>query len=508
MQTLLNAAVVRTLDEIRIFYSWQSDRSDDVCRRFARIALEDAIAAIQPTIPAAIVLDSDTAGIAGTPPVSKTILRKIRNCDVFVGDVSFVATTAGGKSVPNPNVLTEYGYARALLDDERVVLVMNEAFGPPTALPFDLAHLRHPAGWNLPEAASAADRRRLRAAFGKRMQLVLAASIAHVLATRKSGSLDADAVAGAAARIADLRMRTGRGDAPALVTGPRLSVVMAPAGCPPYVDPARVKATRRDFVPDGYERAEGGSGPGQWASHDPPVRRGDAPNPEARWFTRLLASGVIETVIAIGVLEHEDADLALFELMATDPEFFVSILKDVYVEDGADPGEQETTEDERLRGNASHRILIAFERMPGAAAGAVDDAALTAWVDGMIEEGRKARRSTVVPMYVGRVIAHAPEEDGGWPPDPVARMIERLASDDVERSIMIERFNMRGVSIKAMFDGGNDERDLAALNRRWAKARVAFPRTKAMLNCIAGRWEEDAKRADDEAERDRLRFEG
>lgn len=208
------------------------------------------------------------------------------------------------------------------------------------------------------------------------------------------------------------------------------------------------------------------------------------------------------------VIEHEDADLALFDLMATDPKFFVSILKDVYVEDGTDPGEHETTEEERLRGNASHRILIAFERMPGATEGVVDDAALTAWVDGMIEEGVRAKRSAVVPMYVGRVMAHAPEDGGVWPPDPVAQTIERLASDDVERSIMIERFNMRGVYTKAMFDGGKDERGLAALNRGWASARTAFPRTKAMLNAIADRWDEDAKRADEEAERDKLRFDG
>lgn len=207
------------------------------------------------------------------------------------------------------------------------------------------------------------------------------------------------------------------------------------------------------------------------------------------------------------VLQYEDSDLTLFELMATDPEFFVSILKDVYVEDGTDPGEQRTTEEERLRGNASHRILIAFERMPGVVAGAVDEAALTAWIDGMIEEGRKAKRSNVVPMYVGRVIAHAPEEEGVWPPDAVARTIERIASDDVERSMMIERTNMRGVYTKAMFDGGTQERDLAAQNREWASRRADFPRTKAMLNTIARRWDEDARRADEEAERDRLRFE-
>ena len=71
---------------------------------------------------------------------------------------------------------------------------------------------------------------------------------------------------------------------------------------------------------------------------------------------------------------------------------------------------------------------------------------------------------------------------------------------------MIERFNMRGVYTKAMFEGGVQERALADQNRAWAKAHGASPRTRAMLAAIASRWDEDARRADTEAEQDRLRF--
>jgi hypothetical protein len=206
-------------------------------------------------------------------------------------------------------------------------------------------------------------------------------------------------------------------------------------------------------------------------------------------------------------LEHKGSDLVLFDLMASDPEFFVSILKDVYVEDGTDPGAQETTEAERVRGNASHRILIAFDRVPGESDGIINEAAMTAWVDGMIYEGKKERRSSVVPSYIGRVLAHAPAEDGIWPPIAVAKTIERLKSEHLEQGMMIERFNMRGVYTKAIFEGGHQERDLAREARDWAKARSAFARTKAMLNAIAERWDGDAKRADEHAQRDRLRFE-
>jgi hypothetical protein len=43
--------------------------------------------------------------VPGTPPITDTILKKIQNCDIFVPDVTFVASTAGGKLVPNPNVM-------------------------------------------------------------------------------------------------------------------------------------------------------------------------------------------------------------------------------------------------------------------------------------------------------------------------------------------------------------------------------------------------------------------
>src|SRR5205823_3575063 len=55
--------------------------------------------------------------------------------------------------MPNSNVLVELGYALARLGNERIVCVMNEAFGKPTDLPFDLAHRRHPMVFNLTDAS-------------------------------------------------------------------------------------------------------------------------------------------------------------------------------------------------------------------------------------------------------------------------------------------------------------------------------------------------------------------
>lgn len=206
------------------------------------------------------------------------------------------------------------------------------------------------------------------------------------------------------------------------------------------------------------------------------------------------------------VLEYQEEDLALYERMASDPEFFVSIMMDVFVADDVDPGERETTPEQRNRASISYHILTHNKRVPGQKKGKINQAELDAWINGMKEEAIKQKRTKIVPSYIGRTLAHASEADGVWPPPEVASAIERLRSDDVEQSIMIERLNMRGVYKKSLFEGGNQERDLADQYRRWSVAHGQFPRTKALLAAIAEQWDRDAKHADEAAERDKVRF--
>ena len=76
--------------------------------------------------------------MSGAPEISTTILRKIEDCSIFVADVTPVGSLIDGRATPNPNVLFELGYAWHRLGESRVILVLNEAFGSPMDLPFDL----------------------------------------------------------------------------------------------------------------------------------------------------------------------------------------------------------------------------------------------------------------------------------------------------------------------------------------------------------------------------------
>jgi alpha/beta superfamily hydrolase len=82
----------------------------------------------------------------------------------------------------------------------------------------------------------------------------------------------------------------------------------------------------------------------------------------------------------------------------------------------------------------------------------------------------------------------------------VREVIEEVASDELDRGIQIERFNMRGVYSKDPYDGGGAERALAEQARQWADVVTAWPRTSEMLSRVAKHWEHHAQREDIEAQ--------
>jgi hypothetical protein len=143
--------------EYLIFYSWQSDLPRRLTRDLIRGAAGSALTRIAQDVGLedSTRLDSDTENVSGTPDIANTIYEKIASADVFVADMSIVGRTEPtdpnkkAKSLPNPNVLTELGYAAAKLGWERLVLVMNTAYGAPEELPFDLKNRRFPITYKL-----------------------------------------------------------------------------------------------------------------------------------------------------------------------------------------------------------------------------------------------------------------------------------------------------------------------------------------------------------------------
>jgi hypothetical protein len=146
-----------------VFYSWQNDLPRDIARDFIHDAAEIAVSkvACDVRLEDSPRLDHDTEGVSGVPAIGDTILAKIDQCGAFLADVSIVAESnipgRDKKYCPNPNVLLELGYAAARVGWERVILVMNRAFGNPRKLPFDLRYRRFPFTFRLKSGVDSAD---------------------------------------------------------------------------------------------------------------------------------------------------------------------------------------------------------------------------------------------------------------------------------------------------------------------------------------------------------------
>lgn len=196
------------------------------------------------------------------------------------------------------------------------------------------------------------------------------------------------------------------------------------------------------------------------------------------------------------VAGREKKPLVLFRLMAEDPTLFVSLLTAVF---SPATGERpKPTDVQRKQAQAAFEALEAFRTVPGLDGGSSNAPALHAWVKEALLLAAEADRVEVGAQYVGKVLAHAPPDpdDGAWPVAAVREVIEEAASIELERGILIERFNMRGPQWKDPYGGGSAERKLAAESREWAAACAAWPRTAAMLAAIAEDWERHARHED------------
>lgn len=294
---------------VTLFYSWQMDRPTHVCRDFIRKALDEAVAILDAGGEIALTIDSDTQGEPGTPPISDTILKKIRACDIFLADMTFVAQ-AGEKLIPNPNVMGEYGYALHAKGTRRILLAMNEAYGPPDELPFDLHHLRHPEGYSVAEDVKDEPRRDARKALGRKLadyiRLIakeVAAEAAQVEADRKKAVTDTWWNAVQQRQI---------NDRPALVSPPSVLVHVVPAASLTAgdLDPRAVKPFRSLLIDDDVESTTGADGHHWWAhGAKRSVSRGH--NPEALWYGRLIQPGVVEWEMTIGERIENDPTIVV-----------------------------------------------------------------------------------------------------------------------------------------------------------------------------------------------------
>jgi len=134
-----------------IFFAWQLDTPSEHNKRFIWNSIVEATSnAVSDATPESSSRpESDTQGVPGSPNIVSTIFSRIRDCAVFIADLTLVAQTESGKKSPNPNVAIELGYAARSIGWDRTILVLNNAFGSASDLPFDILQHRWPIEYRL-----------------------------------------------------------------------------------------------------------------------------------------------------------------------------------------------------------------------------------------------------------------------------------------------------------------------------------------------------------------------
>lgn len=143
------------------FFAWQLDTPAEHNKKFIWDALVEAtsqttVNAIPEASPRP---ESDATGVPGSPNIIATIFERIRECALFIADLTFVAETANGKKIPNPNVTIELGYAARSVGWDRTILVLNNANGEAKDLPFDILQHRWPIEYRITEKTKVGARR-------------------------------------------------------------------------------------------------------------------------------------------------------------------------------------------------------------------------------------------------------------------------------------------------------------------------------------------------------------
>jgi hypothetical protein len=201
------------------------------------------------------------------------------------------------------------------------------------------------------------------------------------------------------------------------------------------------------------------------------------------------------------LLEDYRRPRALFPVMRSDPSVFVELVRRVYR--GSGEKRRQLDPDEQGRARHAWSVLEGWRELPGIREdGTIDGAKLAEWVKVARLELADSGRADIGDEQIGQVLSASPEgADGIWPAEAVRDLIESIGSTSMETGIRVGLVNSRGITSRGVYDGGTQEREMAARYRDWARrAAMTWPRTSRLLRLLAESYERDAREHDARAE--------
>lgn len=207
-------------------------------------------------------------------------------------------------------------------------------------------------------------------------------------------------------------------------------------------------------------------------------------------------------------LEHSRRPAkVLIRALSEQPTIFIEMLSAVFKaseESGVEEVEPDNLEQARVVARQAYRLLDLWDCLPGTRDdGTLDGEALEAWIKEARLLAKKVGREAIADSRIGNMLSASPVGgDGNWPAEAVRDVIDLFRSKPMIEGFCVGRCNRRGATTRLPRDGGRLERQESEKYRSWAKA-VAYdhPHTAKALDSIADRYEDQARRYDEDAER-------
>lgn len=204
--------------------------------------------------------------------------------------------------------------------------------------------------------------------------------------------------------------------------------------------------------------------------------------------------------------------IILEEELANNPEFFIEVLKWIYIPEDRTliKKEREGVSDEVIynRAKQAHHLLHSWKKIPGMKEdNSIDEKTLRDWILNTRAIAESASRLNVADSEIGKLLAKYPENIQEWPQEKIFQIIEEINTDSLKRGYSSEMFNKRGTSWRGPFDGGNIERKKAAyFEKLEVKIKYKYPNVAEIFKNMKEGYLQDAKRMDEEAQRSQLEY--
>jgi hypothetical protein len=192
---------------------------------------------------------------------------------------------------------------------------------------------------------------------------------------------------------------------------------------------------------------------------------------------------------------------ALMRSLNENPTFFCDLVKLVFRGENDEP--RQLSQEEQSQALQAYNLLRLWRTLPGSNdQGKIDEEKLSSWVATATALVNDCGRRVIGEEQIGQLLSHSPNgTDELWPHEAVRRVIEEVASEELERGFEVGAFNNRGVTTRSLTEGGVQERGIAARYREHAqKFRDDWPRTSRMLYRMADQYERYARGEDIDAD--------